>query len=188
MDERDPERPIFFGGLPPRTPAQPAGESVPVRAANPKRRRLVLISTAAAGAVVLAAATAVTVPMLLGAQVAKTSVAPEEPMSTQEAIAAAEAVASGGAAIPGHIVSKELCDAIEAFGKVGKDVGSSTKVTKKQLKAMKRLAAVESPSRDVYERFVDMVSDPEGVTSIAVAQEIATDFANAVQVDASVCA
>lgn len=110
------------------------------------------------------------------------------PVSAKEAAAAKAAIASGGGAIPGHIVSAELCTAVKAYTAAGDSTPTSTDVAPPVLAAMEQLAAVESPNQKTYRAFVEMTKDPASVPSIVTAQAVAADFAKAVQVDVTTCA
>lgn len=108
--------------------------------------------------------------------------------SAAEKAKADAAVASGGGAIPGHIVSGELCRSITAFEEAAKGKPTTGSVDPAVLSAMTTLASVPSPNRIVYEKMVGLTRDPASVTSIVAAQAIAADFAKAIQVDVTTCA
>lgn len=55
------------------------------------------------------------------------------------------------------------------------------------LASMQALAAVESPSQQVYRKAATLAQDPASVPSIVKAQAIVADFAKAVQVDTTTC-
>lgn len=111
-----------------------------------------------------------------------------QPISAAEAKAAKAAIASGGGAVPGHIVSGELCKALSAFQSVSAGKSTVTDVEPAVLASMQALAAVKSPSQDEYTKAASLAKDPAGVPSIVDAQKIVADFAKAVQVDAATCA
>lgn len=113
---------------------------------------------------------------------------PQTPkISAQEAAAAKAAVASGGGAIPGHIVSGDLCRALGAFQTTSSGKSTVSDVEPGVLASMQALAAVESPNQEVYREAAALAADPASVPSIVKAQAIVADFAKAVQVDATTC-
>lgn len=109
-------------------------------------------------------------------------------VSAAEAKAAKEAIATGGGAVPGHIVSGELCKALSAFQTTSAGKSTVSDVEPAVLASMRSLAAVKSPNQAVYEKAATLAQDPSKVTSIADAQAIVADFAKAVQVDVTTCA
>lgn len=108
-------------------------------------------------------------------------------MSAEEQVAADRAIAGGGGAIPGHIVSGELCAAVNAFFAAGGETGSIDPMPAETMAAIDALAAVESPSRPTYEQFASMTHDPTSVPTPEDAQRINTNFATAIQVDYTTC-
>jgi hypothetical protein len=237
----DGEKPLFFGGLPPRGAAavleRPTVELPTRQVEEPTRRgwnvlavasfvgafvisligiiggyfalrqikrtgergRYFAIAGMLIGSVALAITIAMVAVMMIGGpnlvasiaglqerpQVAKTS-APK--LSPAEAAAAKEAIASGGGAIPGHIVSGELCVAVKNFQTVTNGTPtSSTSVAPGVLAAMEQLAAVQSPYQSTYQSYVAMAKDPASVPDIDKAQKLAASFAKAVQVDVTTC-
>ncbi|MFF2053684.1 DUF4190 domain-containing protein [Leifsonia sp. NPDC058194] len=240
----DTDRPLFFGGLPPREAtvvAERAGDAAPalkpqvdtapaaavsplaiialvssfvvsvvglvlgiialrrIRRTGERGGRLAIaaILVGSVGLAILLAMVSITLiggPSLAGsvAGITPHPHAPEplvtpRPVSSAEAAQAAAATAAGGGAIPGHIVSAELCTAIKGYTAVGNGNASSTNVTPQQLAAMEQLAAVKSPNQPVYQRYLAMTKDPKSVSSLDKAQVLASSFAKAVQVDVTTC-
>jgi hypothetical protein len=124
---------------------------------------------------------------IAGVQTQAAVVAAAPHFSDKEKAAAEAAIASGGGAIPGHIVSAELCAAVKNFQAVSGAAAPTSGVTPEQLAAMESMAAVESPNQKTYQAFVSMTKDPSSVPSIDDAQKTAAGFAKAVQVDVTTC-
>jgi hypothetical protein len=123
---------------------------------------------------------------------APTSAATSSPFEQQtftkaEKIEAKTAVASGGGAVPGHIVSGDLCKAVSTFETVSKGKSTVSNVEPQVLASMQALAAVESPNQKAYAKMAGLAKDPASVTSIVTAQGITADFAKAIQVDVTTC-
>jgi len=184
----DGDKPIFFGGLPPKTTAA----ATPVVEDEPSTTRQVprwvkLGGIGLVGAAAVIAVALFVLPQIFGAS-EPAAPAPAATMSPEERAAADAAIAEGGGAVVGHIVSGELCDAIDAFVAVGDATGEATEVSPEAIAAMEALAAVESPYQEKYQAFVTMTKDLSSITSAEEAQAIASDFAHAVQVDVTTCA
>lgn len=118
----------------------------------------------------------------------KPTVAVEQPVSAEEAAAAEEAIASGGGAVPGHIVSGDLCAAINGYIASADESLTSLEVSPETISALEIVAAVPSPNQLAYQAALGLLKDPASVPSIADAQAIATDLAEAVQIDVMTCA
>lgn len=184
----DSDKPIFFGGLPPRETAETS--PVVVDDAQSSRRlprRMLLTGVGVAGVAIVVAVAVLVLPQVFGAS-QPTGPAPAATMSAEEQAAADAAIAEGGGAVVGHIVSGELCDAIDAFVAAGDASGDAAAISPETLAAMEVLAAVESPYQEKYQVYVAMTKDLSSITSAEEAQAIASDFAHAVQVDVTTCA
>lgn len=179
--------PVFYSGMPPRDArTRTRSETMSSRRRPAPRKRLILTGVATLAVLAIAGSG---VAVLIGSQEpARPAMA--QPMSAAELERAEAAIAAGGGAAPGHIVSAELCAAVDAFvaaGDAAADAGDAA-ADAAVVAAIEQLAAVESPNRQTYRSYLDMTRDAASVPNIADAQRIASDFANAVQVDVSVCA
>jgi len=207
----DGQQPLFFGGLPPRsslvvepkadklekakTEKRPAKSPAP-RPDRPakkpskfgKRTSIALIVSALSAMAIVGG---LVVSMSMNGGELDPTAGPNtsgSKISPEEAAAAEAAIASGGGAIEGHIVSAELCTALAGFSAVSADGVSSVQVTPEVLAAVEGLAAVASPNQGAYQSFADMLKNPDREVSIADAQATAADFAKATQVDIVTCA
>lgn len=184
----DGDKPIFFGGLPPKASAVSAGVvETDVSSTRRVPRWMMLSGIGLAGAAAVIAVAVFVLPPIFGAS-EPTAPAPAATMSPEEQVAADAAIAEGGGAVVGHIVSGELCDAIDAFVSVGDVSGEATEVSPEALAAMDALAAVESPYQEKYRAYITMTKDLSSITSVEEAQAIASEFAHAIQVDVTTCA
>lgn len=190
-----------FGGLPPRgasvaaAPAvEPEREDGPLAEPAPKPSKIQKRGTVAL--IVAAVAAVIVVPIVIVAMTMSGSGDQENSggpigsgyVATPEEAAAAEAaIAEGGGAVDGHIVSAELCTALDSFTAVSAGAASSTDVSPETLAAMEVLATVESPNKAAYAGYLGVVKDPASVPSIADAQALSADFTKAVQVDTVTC-
>lgn len=168
---------LFYGGLPPRE------DTAPVRRRRPwslPKLALVFGGVALAGIIAVAAVGTV----ISGSSEEPPRPAPEQPMSPAELEQAEAAIASGGGAAPGHIVSAELCDAVTSYMALEDPAGVDERKLRKRLK---QLAAVDSPNQAEYKAFYAMTREPSSVTDVVEAQRVTTDFTLAIQVDLSVC-
>lgn len=153
----------------------------------PVRRRWLTFGIAGA-AVLLVAAAAIVVPTVLSNQQPQAqSPAPELSLSPEEIAEADAAIADGGGAIPGHIVSGELCDAVDAYVAAGSADQSATGTSPEITAALESLAAVESPNQRVFSDYLSMIVDPASVSDLEDIQELSTDFEKALQVDITTC-
>jgi len=151
------------------------------------KRRLIAIVVAVG--LVLAAAGAIVVVQLTTQASASSKPAPEEPMAEEELARAEEAIASGGGAAPGRILTAELCQAVSVYMSLGSDESiSSTEIDPALIAATDALASIDSPGQADYQAYAAMTRDPASVPNISDAQRIASDFAKALEVDGGICA
>lgn len=185
----DDQQPSFFGGLPPRNGLV---SQAPAESGRRKRSRWSVII--AAMVFIVAAVTTVTI--VIGNMAAPSSSVSAEEQQLSEAIAAdaaaeqakAEAIiAAGGGAVRGHVVSPELCKALDGFVAAGGDAMGSQKISADLLAATEALADVNSPNQSVYQGFIKLQKDPESISSIADAQAMSADFVKAAQADLVTC-
>jgi len=234
----DGDKPLFFGGLPPRTGAAVVEDSTPdattsesenaaqwnvlaivsfvgsfvislvgvvcgflalrqIRRTGERGRGLATTGVVL-GFVGLAVGVAMIAVFMVGGAALVGSIAGVPPthgsvqvaptLSPAEEAAAKAAIASGGGAIPGHIVSGELCAAVKSYFAQSAGANSSTNVSSEALAALEQLAAVQSPYQGKYQAYLAMVKDPASVPKPDQVQQLSANFAKAVQVDITTCA
>lgn len=181
------EKPIFFGGLPPRSDAAAGERRVDV---VPSRwRKLLIIGVPVVAVLGLG--------LVFGPGIAQTIVGTssahgdgfvEQPVSPEDQAKAEAAIAEGGGAVAGHIVSAQLCTALDVYVTVSSGSASGTDASPEVLAAMDALAAVDSPYQDAYRHYASWVKAPESISTIKETQRVASAFAKAIQVDTATCA
>lgn len=107
-------------------------------------------------------------------------------MSPAEQRAADEAIAGGGGAVAGHIVTGDLCAAAQSYWSLGGDQEVSAVPHEQRVAALEALAGIESPYQDRYAAYLATVLDVEG-SSLEAEQTVAAEFADALQVDIATC-
>lgn len=200
----DDQKPLFFGGLPPRD-SSAAAEVAPESEATaeaaeaddrkldwPKIRKWTLFGIVVA--CVLAASLVAVLAMFpsLTESPIPENIAPghggTEYVAPEEETAATEAaVAEGGGAVSGHTVSAELCAALGSFVDVSPFGITSANVSEVTLAALETLAAVESPNQAAYQGFANLVKDPASVETTDAAETLSVNFAKAAEVDIVTC-
>lgn len=178
MDQDNTE---LFSGMPKREAVTEAAPEVVRPAIN---RRVAIV---AGSVVAVVCGVAIALPIILSNAPTAQIPAPELSLSPEEVAAAEEAIAEGGGAIPGHIVSGELCTAIDAYMAAGSDDEAIVQTTPELLAALNGLAAVESPNQKIFQEYASMMNDPAGLTDLDAKQSLVTDFSDAVQVDVTTC-
>lgn len=188
----DQEETSIFGGLPKRESGSTAlKERTDTSADATSRRvgsglRIRTVAAVALGVPILVIAGIVIINSLSGGSNAQTP-APELSLSPEEVAAAEAAIAEGGGAIPGHIVSGDLCTAIDAYMAAGSDDDAILETTPELLAALNDLAAVDSPNQKIFQDYAAMMNDPAGLTDLDAKQSLVTEFSDAVQVDVTTC-
>lgn len=135
-------------------------------------------------AAALCVGVALAIPGLLASHEEVPVPAPEVTLSAQEQ----SAVDAGGAAVPGHIVSAELCDAVQAYTAVESEATAVTALPAEKVAALEQLSAVPSPYQGEYKAYLAMVKSPDSITSEEDVQLTAVRFADAIQIDVTTCA
>jgi hypothetical protein len=139
--------------------------------------------------------TAIAIAVLVAGAAAVSQLAGDLQSSVDDTTAADSAandalIASGGGAVEGHVVSAELCTALDAFVLATSNSGgglSAEKIEPELLTALDGLAAIDSPNQAVYVDFVALMTDPNSVEGIEEASARSTDFSDAAQEDTVAC-
>lgn len=178
MSER--EKPDFLVGLPQRALLDDM-VIVPEGRRTPRRLLWVVITPLVLLALI---ASATLLPRWLAVGEEPSLPAPAATLSADEQ----KAVDEGGAAVPGHSVSTELCAAVAAVNAVGTAAAAEADTSARLVAELEELAAVESPYQQKYQAYLGMTKAPASIASEKAAQAIASDFAKALQIDVTTCA